>query len=43
MAALDDEQLEKAPLNDSLTHVFEAYARHFLYRHTDYHLKQFGV
>jgi hypothetical protein len=35
MAALDDEQLEKAPLNDSLTPVFEAYARHFLYRHTD--------
>ncbi len=35
ITALDDEQLEKAPLNDSLTYVFEAYARHFLSRHTD--------
>ncbi|MFG6488491.1 hypothetical protein ACG04R_17525 [Roseateles sp. BYS78W] len=35
MAALGDAQLEKSPLNDSLTYVFEAYARHFLYRHTD--------
>lgn len=33
--SLGDEQLEKAPLNETLSHVFEAYARHFLYRHTD--------
>ncbi|WP_457421139.1 hypothetical protein [Roseateles sp. P5_E7] len=33
--SLGDEQLDKSPLNDSLSHVFEAYARHFLYRHTD--------
>ncbi|MDR7267395.1 tetratricopeptide (TPR) repeat protein [Pelomonas saccharophila] len=32
---LADRELEKSPLNDSLSHVFEAYARHFLYRHTD--------
>ncbi|KQW49780.1 hypothetical protein ASD88_25015 [Pelomonas sp. Root662] len=32
---LGDEQLDKAPLNETLSHVFEAYARHFLYRHTD--------
>jgi hypothetical protein len=35
VASLDDGQLEKSPLNDTLTYVFEAYARHFLYRHTD--------
>jgi hypothetical protein len=34
IAPLGDEQLEKAPLNDSLTYVFEAYARHFLRSHT---------
>ncbi|MDR7296612.1 hypothetical protein J2X16_001951 [Pelomonas aquatica] len=33
--SLADQQLDKAPLNDSLSHVFEAYARHFLNRHTD--------
>jgi len=33
--SLGDEQLEKSPLNETLSHVFEAYARHFLYRHTD--------
>ena len=33
--SLADAQLEKAPLNPTLSHVFEAYARHFLYRHTD--------
>jgi hypothetical protein len=33
--SLADEQLEKSPLNNSLSYVFEAYARHFLYRHTD--------
>jgi len=32
---LGDEQLDKAPLNETLSYVFEAYARHFLYRHTD--------
>jgi hypothetical protein len=33
--SLGDAQLEKSPLNDTLSYVFEAYARHFLYRHTD--------
>jgi hypothetical protein len=33
--SLGDEQLEKAPLNETLSSAFEAYARHFLYRHTD--------
>lgn len=33
--SLRDEQLEKSPLNDTLSYAFEAYARHFLYRHTD--------
>jgi hypothetical protein len=33
--SLGDEQLDKAPLNETLSYVFEAYARHFLYRHTD--------
>ncbi|CAM4091661.1 hypothetical protein [Roseateles saccharophilus] len=32
---LGDEQLKKSALNDSLSYAFEAYARHFLYRHTD--------
>ena len=32
---LADEQLDKSPLNETLSYVFEAYARHFLYRHTD--------
>jgi len=35
IAGLSDEQVEKSALNDTLTYVFEAYARHFLYRHTD--------
>jgi hypothetical protein len=35
IASLGDEQLNKAPLNDTLSYAFEAYARHFLYRHTD--------
>jgi hypothetical protein len=35
VASLGDEQLEKSPLNETLSYVFEAYARHFLYRHTD--------
>ncbi|MEO6279235.1 hypothetical protein [Roseateles sp.] len=33
--SLADEQLDSSPLNDTLSYVFEAYARHFLYRHTD--------
>ena len=33
--SLGDEQLDKAPLNETLSYAFEAYARHFLYRHTD--------
>jgi hypothetical protein len=32
---LRDEQLDKAPLDETLSPAFEAYARHFLYRHTD--------
>ncbi|MFG6462330.1 hypothetical protein ACG04Q_12180 [Roseateles sp. DXS20W] len=35
MRSLGDEQLDKAPLNDTLSYAFEAYARHFLHRHTD--------
>jgi hypothetical protein len=35
IASPGDEQLEKVPLNDTLSYAFEAYARHFLYRHTD--------
>lgn len=33
--SLDDAQLDKSALNDTLSHAFEAYARHFLRRHTD--------
>jgi hypothetical protein len=33
--SLGDEQLDKSPLNETLSYAFEAYARHFLYRHTD--------
>jgi tetratricopeptide (TPR) repeat protein len=32
---LDNDKLVKHPLNVSLSFLFEAYARHFLYRHTD--------
>jgi hypothetical protein len=32
---LDNGKLAKYPLNTSLSFLFEAYARHFLYRHTD--------
>jgi hypothetical protein len=32
---LRDDQLEKSALNHSLSFAFEAYARHFLHRHTD--------
>jgi hypothetical protein len=34
-AALSDAQLAKHPLDASLSYMFEAYTRHFLYRHTD--------
>lgn len=33
--SLTDAQLDKAPLDPTLSAAFEAYARHFLYRHTD--------
>lgn len=33
--SLGDAQLDKSALNDTLSHAFEAYARHFLRRHTD--------
>lgn len=33
--SLTDRELERSSLNETLTYVFEAYARHFLYRHTD--------
>lgn len=35
VVSLSESQLEKAPLADTLSHVFEAYTRHFLYRYTD--------
>lgn len=35
LAGLDNEQLSRAPLNESMSYIFEAYARHFIYRHTD--------
>jgi hypothetical protein len=35
MADIGDAQLSKAPDNDTQTYLFEAYARHFLYHHTD--------
>lgn len=35
LTTLKDEQLTKERLNESLSYIFEAYARHFLYRHTD--------
>jgi hypothetical protein len=34
-AELHNEQLVKQPLDEGLSYIFEAYARHFLYRHTD--------
>jgi len=33
--ALSDAELAKAPLEQGLSFLFEAYARHFLFRHTD--------
>ena len=35
LASLRNDQLIKAPLNSSLSYIFEAYTRHFLYRYTD--------
>jgi tetratricopeptide (TPR) repeat protein len=35
ITSLRDEDLDRAPLNKTLSYVFEAYARHFIYRHTD--------
>jgi hypothetical protein len=35
LAAIADDRLAKAPLDEGLSYVSEAYARHFLYRHTD--------
>ena len=35
LTALKNEELAKAPLNEGLSYIFEAYARHFIYRHTD--------
>lgn len=35
IVSLDNEQLVKYPLNESLSYLFEAYTRHFLYRYTD--------
>jgi hypothetical protein len=32
---LRDDQLERTPQDKTLSYVFEAYTRHFLYRHTD--------
>jgi hypothetical protein len=33
--SLHNEELAQAPLNESLSYIFEAYARHFLYRYTN--------
>lgn len=35
LAPIDDDKLAKAPLDEGLAYASEAYARHFLYRHTD--------
>ncbi len=35
IGTLDNDNLARYPLNVSLSFLFEAYARHFLYRHTD--------
>ena len=35
IAELNDAELAQGPLNASLSYLFEAYARHFLYRYTD--------
>jgi hypothetical protein len=35
LTTIEDDKLAKAPLDEGLSYVSEAYARHFLYRHTD--------
>jgi hypothetical protein len=35
LAEIKDAELAKGSLNEGLSYIFEAYARHFLYRHTD--------
>ena len=35
LTAIDDDKLATTPLDEGLAYVSEAYARHFLYRHTD--------
>lgn len=35
LTPIEDDKLAKAPLDEGLSYVSEAYARHFLYRHTD--------
>jgi hypothetical protein len=35
LPAVEDERLAVAPLHEGLSYVSQAYARHFLYRHTD--------
>jgi hypothetical protein len=35
LVAIDDDKLAKTPLDEGLSYASEAYARHFLYRHTD--------
>jgi hypothetical protein len=35
LTAIADDKLAKEPLDEGLSYVSEAYARHFLYRHTD--------
>jgi hypothetical protein len=35
LTAIADDKLAKTPLDEGLSYVSEAYARHFLYRHTD--------
>jgi hypothetical protein len=35
LAPIDDDKLARTPLDEGLSYASEAYARHFLYRHTD--------
>jgi hypothetical protein len=43
VVSLSNEQLTKAPLSATLSYLFEAYARHFLYRHTDIRTPAFYI
>ncbi|MEO7580060.1 MAG: hypothetical protein ABIT83_20820, partial [Massilia sp.] len=43
VVSLGNEQLALAPLSPTLTYLFEAYARHFLYRHTDIRTPAFYI